>query len=87
MNSILNKLTEEKFEPLYERLVTETGICKESHIIALTRELFAKSTTQHHFIEMCAAALRVFALQSKLLFLVCFPPRYEKSRREGDPPR
>jgi hypothetical protein len=52
MNSILNKLTEEKFEPLYERLVTETGICKESHIIALTRELFAKSTTQHHFIEM-----------------------------------
>merc|ERR1719247_715938 len=52
INSILNKLTVEKFESLYKKLVGEVGMCAENHIVVLTKQLFTKSTTQHHFIEM-----------------------------------
>merc|ERR1719333_393275 len=52
INSILNKLTVEKFDQLYKKLVGEVGMCAESHIVVLTKQLFSKSTTQHHFIEM-----------------------------------
>merc|ERR1719487_141490 len=52
INSILNKLTVEKFDSLYKKLVGEVGMCAESHIVVLTKQLFTKSTTQHHFIEM-----------------------------------
>merc|ERR1719301_505761 len=52
INSILNKLTVEKFEALYKKLIGEVGMCAENHIVVLTKQLFAKSTTQHHFIEM-----------------------------------
>merc|ERR1719420_6194 len=52
INGILNKLTVEKFESLYKKLVGEVGMCAESHIVVLTKQLFTKSTTQHHFIEM-----------------------------------
>jgi hypothetical protein len=52
INSILNKLTVEKFDQLYKKLVGEVGMCAENHIVVLTKQLFTKSTTQHHFIEM-----------------------------------
>merc|ERR1719247_1763762 len=52
INSILNKLTVEKFDSLYKKLVGEVGMCAENHIVVLTKQLFTKSTTQHHFIEM-----------------------------------
>jgi hypothetical protein len=52
INGILNKLTVEKFEALYKKLIGEVGMCAENHIVVLTKQLFAKSTTQHHFIEM-----------------------------------
>merc|ERR1719253_1733495 len=53
VNGILNKLTVEKFEPLYAQLL-EAGIAKSEHIEALTKQLFAKATAQHHFISMYA---------------------------------
>merc|ERR1719472_217333 len=52
INSILNKLTVEKFDQLYKKLIGEVGMCAENHIVVLTKQLFTKSTTQHHFIEM-----------------------------------
>ena len=36
----------------YKKLIGEVGMCAENHIVVLTKQLFAKSTTQHHFIEM-----------------------------------
>merc|ERR1719472_776904 len=51
INSILNKLTVEKFDQLYKKLIGEVGMCAENHIVVLTKQLFTKST-QHHFIEM-----------------------------------
>lgn len=51
--SILNKLTVEKFDPLFEQLVT-CGIKCSKHISILMREVFEKATTQHHFIPMYA---------------------------------
>mmetsp|Transcript_31990 Transcript_31990/g.101718 ORF Transcript_31990/g.101718 Transcript_31990/m.101718 type:complete len:706 (-) Transcript_31990:188-2305(-) len=51
--SILNKLTIEKFESLYEQLVT-IGIQSVSHIKCLMNEVFEKATVQHHFIPMYA---------------------------------
>jgi len=51
--SILNKLTIEKFESLYEQLVT-IGIQSLSHIKCLMKEVFEKATVQHHFIPMYA---------------------------------
>jgi len=51
MKSILNKLTLEKFDTLYAKLL-ESGISTKLHIEILMREVFEKATTQHHFIEM-----------------------------------
>eukprot|EP00443_Scrippsiella_acuminata_P008002 CAMPEP_0115188516 /NCGR_PEP_ID=MMETSP0270-20121206/11050_1 /TAXON_ID=71861 /ORGANISM="Scrippsiella trochoidea, Strain CCMP3099" /LENGTH=492 /DNA_ID=CAMNT_0002601699 /DNA_START=10 /DNA_END=1486 /DNA_ORIENTATION=- len=51
--SILNKLTVEKFDSLYEQLAT-SGIRTMSHIQCLMQEVFEKATVQHHFIPMYA---------------------------------
>jgi len=51
--SILNKLTLEKFESLFEQLAT-CGLKHPHHISMLMREIFEKATTQHHFIPMYA---------------------------------
>merc|ERR550534_1001683 len=51
MKSILNKLTVEKFDALYQKLLV-CGIETRTHIETLMREVFEKATTQHHFIEM-----------------------------------
>lgn len=51
--SILNKLTIEKFDSLFEQL-TMCGIKRPHHISLLMREVFEKATTQHHFIPMYA---------------------------------
>jgi hypothetical protein len=51
MKSILNKLTIEKFDKLYQKLL-ECGIETQDHIEKLMGEVFDKATTQHHFISM-----------------------------------
>lgn len=51
--SILNKLTIEKFDSLYEQLAT-CGVSTPEHIKILMREVFEKATVQHHFIGMYA---------------------------------
>jgi hypothetical protein len=51
--SILNKLTVEKFEPLFEQL-TACGIQEPHHISILMQEIFEKATIQHHFTQMYA---------------------------------
>jgi len=51
--SILNKLTVEKFDPLFEQLAT-CGINRSHQVSILMREVFEKATTQHHFIPMYA---------------------------------
>lgn len=51
--SILNKLTIEKFDSLYEQLVL-CGLSTPEHIAILMREVFEKATMQHHFIAMYA---------------------------------
>jgi hypothetical protein len=55
--SILNKLTVEKFETLFEQLVT-CGIDKPEHISLLMKEVFDKATKQHPFIPMYADLCR-----------------------------
>lgn len=51
--SILNKLTFENFDALFEQLAS-CGIRKPAHVEMLMREVFDKATTQHHFIGMYA---------------------------------
>jgi len=51
--SILNKITAETFDPLFEQLVC-CGIEQPSHIFTLMREVFDSATKQHHFIPMYA---------------------------------
>jgi translation initiation factor 4G len=51
--SILNKLTADKFEALYEQLVT-CGVKTPEHVTILMQEIFEKATTQHNFIAMYA---------------------------------
>lgn len=51
--SILNKLTVEKFDALYEQLA-ECGLKTPEHVKILMREIFEKATAQHHFIPMYA---------------------------------
>lgn len=51
--SILNKITIEKFDSLYEQLAT-CGVSTPEHIKILMREVFEKATVQHHFIGMYA---------------------------------
>jgi len=53
VRSILNKLTIEKFDSLYEQLVL-CGLSTPEHIAILMREVFEKATMQHHFIAMYA---------------------------------
>jgi len=53
VRSILNKLTVEKFDALFEQL-TECGLRTVEHVIILVREIFEKATTQHNFIPMYA---------------------------------
>jgi hypothetical protein len=53
MKGILNKLTVEKFRPLYNQLIG-CGIKTEAHVEILMKEVFEKATTQHHFIDMYA---------------------------------
>jgi hypothetical protein len=52
ISSILNKLTVEKYDSLYKKLVGETNICKETHVEGLMKQVFQKATTQHHYISM-----------------------------------
>jgi len=63
MKAILNKLTIEKFGPLYQQLIG-CGIKRAEHVEILMREVFEKATTQHHFIgmyaELCAQLHRWF---------------------------
>jgi len=51
--SILNKLTLEKFESLFEQLAT-CGLNRPEHISMLMQEIFEKATIQHNFIPMYA---------------------------------
>jgi hypothetical protein len=51
--AILNKLTVEKFDSLFEQLVA-CGIKKPEHLEMLMSEVFNKATTQHHFVAMYA---------------------------------
>merc|ERR1711915_685507 len=51
IKSILNKLTPEKYDSLYTQLV-ELNITTKEQVSELVKELFNKSCTQHHFIEM-----------------------------------
>lgn len=53
IKSILNKLTLEKFDALYEKLLG-CGVSKPEHVQTLVSEVFDKATAQHHFIEMYA---------------------------------
>jgi len=53
MKSILNKLTLEKFEPLYVKLIN-CGIRNDGHIKLLVHEIFEKACLQHHFVDMYA---------------------------------
>jgi len=53
VKSILNKLTVEKFEDLYQKLIA-CGISKEEHVELLVNEVFEKACLQHHFIDMYA---------------------------------
>lgn len=51
--SILNKLTLERFDSLYEQLAG-CGVRTAAHISILMREVHEKATGQHHFINMYA---------------------------------
>ena len=51
MKSILNKLTYEKFDTLFEQLLS-CGMSTSEHIQVLMKEEFEKATTQHNFIEL-----------------------------------
>ena len=51
MKSILNKLTYEKFEPLFHQLLS-SGMSTKEHIQVLMKEVFEKATTQHDYIGL-----------------------------------
>lgn len=53
IKSILNKLTVEKFEDLYLKLMS-CGISTTEHIELLVNEVFDKACMQHHFVDMYA---------------------------------
>merc|ERR1719333_1949234 len=75
INGILNKLTVEKFEALYKKLIGEVGMCAESHIVVLTKQLFTKSTTQHHFIEMYTICVSGCTSISRRTQSLTMPPK------------
>ncbi|KAH7650197.1 eukaryotic translation initiation factor 4 gamma Nic domain containing [Cryptosporidium bovis] len=49
--AILNKLTIEKFDKLFDQIIS-VGINNEEEMIGLLKLVFDKATTQHHFIPM-----------------------------------
>ncbi|SCP04407.1 polyadenylate-binding protein-interacting protein 1, putative [Plasmodium ovale] len=51
LRGILNKLTFEKFDLLYEQIIL-VGISKLEEIIGLMKLVFEKAVTQHHFVQM-----------------------------------
>jgi hypothetical protein len=51
MKSLLNRLSLEKFEEIYEAIIA-LEITKCSELRYLTNQIFQKATTQHHFIDM-----------------------------------
>jgi len=51
VRSILNKITEETFERLQNKLF-ECGLTTEFHVRIVVGEIFQKATTQHHFTQM-----------------------------------
>jgi hypothetical protein len=53
MKSILNKLTIEKYDTLYRKML-ECGISTVEHVKILIHEVMEKATSQHHFIDMYA---------------------------------
>ena len=53
VKSILNKLTVEKFEKLYAKLL-ECGIRTAEHAELLAQEIFEQATLQHNFVGMYA---------------------------------
>merc|ERR1719171_2383558 len=53
IKSILNKLTVEKFDELFKKLIA-CGLEKKEYVEFLMAEVFEKATTQHHFIPMYA---------------------------------
>jgi len=53
MKSILNKLTLEKFDALYVKLIN-CGIHTDAHIKLLVLEIFDKACLQHQFVDMYA---------------------------------
>lgn len=53
VKSILNKLTLEKFDALYEKLIN-CGIRNDGHIKLLVHEIFEKACLQHSFVDMYA---------------------------------
>lgn len=53
MKSILNKLTLEKFDALYLKLIN-CGIRSDAHITLLVHEVFEKACLQHQFVDMYA---------------------------------
>mmetsp|Transcript_46724 Transcript_46724/g.102026 ORF Transcript_46724/g.102026 Transcript_46724/m.102026 type:complete len:743 (-) Transcript_46724:699-2927(-) len=50
---ILNKLTIEKFDRLYEQLC-DVGVQTQAHVALIMQEVFEKATLQHHFVSMYA---------------------------------
>jgi len=51
MKSILNKLTEKKYDTLYQQIL-DCGMSTVEHVQILIREVLEKAQTQHHFIQM-----------------------------------
>lgn len=52
IRGLLNKLTVEKFEGIYKKLITESGIQTANHVKSLMREVFDKAINQPHFAKM-----------------------------------
>jgi hypothetical protein len=69
MRSILNKLTLEKFESLFDQLV-DCGIQTPSHVSMLMQEVFEKATTQHQFIPMYAELCKRLEKDSLIGFAI-----------------
>jgi len=67
--SILNKLTVEKFDSLFEQLC-DCGIKQPHHISILMHEIFDKATTQYHFIPMYAELCVKLEKDSRIVAVV-----------------
>jgi hypothetical protein len=51
MRSLLNRISLEKFDAVYTELLN-LRITKQSELAYLTRQIFEKATSQHHFVDM-----------------------------------